>query len=100
MARYRITCTNQVPSNHPPQQAHIVQVGIGVTADTYRQLLTIDEVIAAMGRGEEFYTKGETSGREASVHKFWCTPCSRYYIRSGADAVTDNNLDSLTYCNA
>lgn len=98
MAQHRIVCTNQAPPNHPANQAHIVAVGIGARSSTYDRRLTIDEVLAAMDRGEVFFTVSESTGKVAGVHKFWCNPCNRYYIRSAPDAVHDNNLDSLSFC--
>jgi hypothetical protein len=97
MAQHRIICTNQEPAGQPPQHAHIVAVGIGDSTG-YRQRLSSTEVIAAMDRGEVFYTQGEQSGKIALVQKVNCQSCYRPIIRSAPDAVHDNNLDSLPYC--
>jgi hypothetical protein len=99
MARYRIVCTNQEPVNEPNRTAHIVRVGTGSTADRYDRLWTLNEVLLAMDRGDTFYTQGAQSGKVAEVEKYVCSGCRRTYIRSNADAVTDNNLDNLPRCN-
>ncbi len=98
MATYRITCTQQVPVTEPTTHAHIVAVGTGLTAQSYSRRWTLNEVLAAMDRGDVFYTTGEQSGRTAYVEKYVCTLCRRTYIRSNPDAVKDNNLDSLPRC--
>ena len=95
---YRIVCTVQVPADHTPTRAHIVEVGTGGDAHKATRRWTLDEVIAAMDRGDQFFTKGEQSGKIAFVEKFWCSHCARDYIRSKPDAVTDNNLDYLRIC--
>ncbi len=98
MANHRIVCTVQVPTNHPTTNAHIVEVGTGTDPNKASQRWKLDEVIAAMDRGEVFYTQGVTSGKTALVEKWYCAHCGRYYIRTKADAVHDNNLDSLRIC--
>lgn len=97
MARHRIVCTEQEPFSQPTTHAHIVSVGTGSSSGWDRRW-TLDEVLAAMKRGDTFYTKGETSGREATVEPFECAKCRRTFIRSRPDAVWDNNLDSLSRC--
>lgn len=98
MASYRIVCTDQIPAANHPRNAKIVAVGIGTDPDRANQRWTVYEVIAAMDRGHSFYTKGRTSGRVATVVKYWCSSCNAWHIRSSADAVIDNNLDSLRAC--
>jgi len=98
MTNYRIICTTQEPVSQPTTHAHIVAVGTGATAQHYTQRWTLAEVLAAMDRGDTFYTRGESSGREARVEKYTCTACWRTWIRSTADAVQDNNLDNLPRC--
>lgn len=98
MADYRIVCTEQEPAGASPKHAHIVAVGVGDDSARAGERLTTDEVIAAMNRGHRFYTKGERSGRVATVIQVRCTPCNRIIIKSAPDAVEDNNLDSLRYC--
>lgn len=98
MTNYRIICTTQEPIGQPTSHAHIVAVGTGATAQQYTQRWTLAQVIAAMDRGDTFYTRGESSGREARVEKYTCTKCWQTWIRSTADAVQDNNLDNLPRC--
>jgi hypothetical protein len=98
MATLRIVCTVQEPSGHSNQQAHIVAVGVGDDPNKAGQRWTLDEVLAAIDHGDILYTRGTTSNKVALVEKYTCTPCRRVYIQSAADAVTDNNLDSLRPC--
>jgi hypothetical protein len=100
MGYHRIVCTNQVPVGQPASHAHIVAVGIGATSDAYTQRLSLEQVIAAIDRGEVFYTQGEQSGKVALVQKARCPNCYHHHqiIKSAPDAVTDNNLDSLAFC--
>ena len=98
MARYRIVCTEQEPVTEPTTHAHIVAVGIGTDPDKADKRWTLNEVLAAMDKGDSFYTQGQTSGRVAEVEKYVCSQCKRTWIRSTPDAVKDNNLDSLRIC--
>lgn len=97
MADYRIICTRQEPCYVNNLQAHIVVVGTGVTPQTYTQLWSLDDVLAAM-RFNRFYTQSPSTGAIAWVQPFTCAYCRRIYIRSTADAVQDNNLDYLPTC--
>ncbi len=99
MARYRIVCTEQVSATAHPNNAKIVAVGTGTDPGKAEKRWTVAEVVTAMDSGDTFYTEGETSGRVAEVEKYWCAACPAWHIRSKADAVTDNNLDSLRSCN-
>jgi hypothetical protein len=58
----------------------------------------VAQVIEALDRGHRFYTQGKASGRIAWVEEYWCHVCGGWHIRTGADAVIDNNLDSLRAC--
>jgi hypothetical protein len=98
VASYRIVCTEQVPATNHPRNAKIVAVGTGNDPDKATQRWTVSEVVSAMDSGNAFYTKGRTSGKVARVEKYWCGSCNAWHIRSSADAVTDNNLDSLRGC--
>jgi hypothetical protein len=95
----RIVCTEQVPYGNPPACARIVSVGINSNGgDLWERRLAVEEVFSLMRQGVMFYTKGLVSGRTAFVEPYWCSQCKKYHIRSKADAVKDNNLDSLGYC--
>ena len=98
MTKYRIVCTDQEPVYQPTNHAHIVSVGIGNEAGKADAKMTLAQVIAAIDAGDEFWTYGDESKRWARVHKVPCGNCGRFIIRSAADAVTDNNLDSLRRC--
>jgi hypothetical protein len=98
MAQYRIVCTEQEPVHQPTTHAHIVAVGTGTDPDKADQRWTLAEVIAAMNAGDEFWTYGEQSKKWARVHQVRCQHCVSTIIRSGADAVPDNNLDNLRRC--
>ena len=96
--RYRVICTEQVPVTQPTSHAHIVKVGTGPTTASYTQKWTLAEVIAAIGRGDEFHTVSPSTGKTAQVKVVPCGKCGSKIIRSSADALTDNNLDSLPRC--
>ena len=98
MATYRIVCTEQRPFGQPHSHAHIVAVGTGSSPNNWDRKWALDEVLAAMDRGDVFYTQGATSGKVAYVEKYHCSICKRTYIRSKPDAVADNNLDNLPSC--
>src|SRR5258708_3292223 len=98
MSRYRIVCTEQEPVSEPTTHAHIVRVGTGTDPDKADKRWTLSEVLAAMDRGDSFYTQGEETGKVAETEKYICTQCSKTWIRSTPDAVKDNNLDSLRRC--
>jgi hypothetical protein len=99
MTTYRIVCTEQQLAWQPPKHAHIVAVGTGTDPDKASQRLTLAEVIQMMDNGNRFYTQGVKTGKTAWVEKYWCSHCRQYHIRSNADAIADNNLDNLRYCN-
>lgn len=88
---YRIVCTNQTGCT---ASGHIVSVGTGSDAGWDKQW-TVQEVYAAMRLGHKFWTFG--GGLWATVRPYDC-PCGRGTLRSGADATTANNLDSLNLC--
>jgi hypothetical protein len=98
MTTYRVICTNQEPASQPPKHAHIVSVGVGTTSDHYSQRFSLQQVIQMLDSGNLFYTVGPKSGKTARVEKCVCSHCRLYHIKSAADAVEDNNLDSLPYC--
>ena len=98
MTTFRIICTNQEPAFQPPQHAHIVAVGVGTTTVHYTHRFPLPQVIQMMNNGDLFYTIGPRSGKTAWVEKYYCVYCRQFHIKSAADAVKDNNLDSLPYC--
>jgi hypothetical protein len=82
MARYRVVCTNQEPASELPQHAQIVAVGVSEHPKKASKRLLLSEVLQMMDRGDQFYTKGVESGKEAGVVKFHCDHCSKTHIRS------------------
>jgi len=88
---YRIVCTNQTGCS---AAGHIIGVGTGSDAGWTAQW-TVGEVYRAMQSGHTFYTYG--GGARASVKPYNCA-CGNGSLRSGADATTANNLDSLNLC--
>ena len=98
LARYRIVCTEQQPASQPPTHAHILAVGTGNNPAQAEQRWTLARVLSAMDRGDTFYTQGTSSGKIAEVEPYGCRWCNQRRIRSKADAVYDNNLDSLRRC--
>jgi hypothetical protein len=98
MANYRIVCTVKESSGHSNQEEHIVAVGVGDDVGPAVRRWTLGEVLAAMDLADIFYTKGKASDNVALIEKYTCTECGRVCIRSAADAVTDNDLDSLRRC--
>jgi hypothetical protein len=90
---------SQEPASEPPQHAHIVAVGVGEDPNMASKRLLLSEVLQMMDGGDQFFTKGVESGKEAGVVKFHCDHCSKTHIRSTPDAVRDNNLDNLRTCN-
>ena len=98
MANYRVVCTEQVPAAAHPRAAKIVAVGTGVDPDRANDNWTVAQVVSAIDSGHIFYTQGKASGKVAIIQKYWCAACGESHIRSAADAVIDNNLDSLRAC--
>jgi hypothetical protein len=75
-----------------------VEVGTGTTPQRWDRLWTVAEVVSAIQLGNVFYTLSPSTGKAARVEVVGCGVCGRQIIRSGADAVRDNNLDSLPDC--
>jgi hypothetical protein len=96
--RYRIICDNQQPVAVPKNHAHIVQIGTGTTTQHYEKLWMLAQVIAAIERGDTFYTQSPSTGKQAAVIVVACGVCRHNIVRSTADAVADNNLDNLPEC--
>jgi hypothetical protein len=97
--RYRIVCTTQEPISAPWSHQHIVSVGMGTDPDQATKQWPLAGVIAAIDRGDEFYTRSLSTGLEAEVIKVACAACGqRWFIRTVADPAKDNNLDNLRRC--
>jgi hypothetical protein len=92
MTQYRVVCTIQ---SDPPRtgHGHILHVG---TADGGRQ--PVSTVRMRIDAGDFYYTVSPSTDKIARVDKFDCPVCDMRTIRSGPDAVADNNLDNLPMC--
>ena len=95
--RHRVVCDNLVPVDQPKTHAHIVEVGTGTTPQHYDRLWSVAEVIAATA-GAMLHTLSASTREAARVIVVRCSVCGQQIIRSSADAITDNNLDSLPDC--
>jgi hypothetical protein len=98
MTRYRIVCTEQEPLDEPHEVAHITAVATGIDPNNGDKGWTLQQVLDAIKAGDQFYTVSLSTKKEANVTPFTCKNCGRVTIRSVADAVIDNNLDSLRPC--
>ncbi len=87
MSDYRIVCTNQVPAANHPRNAKIVTVGTGYDPEKADKRGSFWRDLAAMDRGDRFYTRGKASGLVAWVEKYWWGVCGGWHIRSAPDAV-------------
>lgn len=94
MSDYRIVCTNQTGCT---TGGHIVGVGTGSDAGWDRQwtLQQVYDAMNAMNMGDRFLTYG--GGLWAEVEPYHCK-CGLWTLRSGPDATTANNLDTLNLC--
>lgn len=95
MADYQIVCVaRQAPHRH------IISVGTEGTAASPASTYTVAEVRRMIDTGDSFHTISPTTSAKATVQKDTCQEpdCDVKTIRSGADAVTDNNLDNLVVC--
>jgi len=90
-------CDNQVHVDQPKTHAHIVEV-TGTAPQHYDRLWSVAEVIDRESPGRSLYTLSPSAGEAARVIVVGCSVCGQQIIRSSADAVTDNNLDSLPDC--
>lgn len=73
-------------------------MGTGKDPNKASKRWKLEEVLDAMDEGVTFYTKGESTGKIAGVHKYRCKTCGRITLRSDADAIPDNNLDNIRKC--
>lgn len=87
-----------VTTEHPHR--HIVSVGIGGWAATPTRKLSVARVRAAIAAGQTFFTYSQSTQQAALVHAATCDKegCTVETLRSAADAVWDNDLDSLAAC--
>ncbi len=102
MTQYRIVCTDQ---SDPPAYGHGHILGVGLTdakAGPASDKATMKETVKEVRENilyhrNEYYTYSASTGKWATVATFDCS-CGVRTIRSGPDAVMDNNLDRLRLC--
>ena len=97
MVQYRIVCTTPQPFGQPANHAHVVAIGTG-TSNGHDKYWTLDQVLMAMADGDIFYTVSSSTCETVLAERYFCTRCSKYFIRSGPHAVADNNLNNLPFC--
>jgi hypothetical protein len=98
MADYRIVCVNKSDVTDP-RHSHIVEVGTGIEPTHYQSKWARETVVSAIDTGTHtFHTIGASSGERAEVYTEKCAHCPTRIIRSGHDAVADNNLGNLSPC--
>jgi hypothetical protein len=91
MADYQIVCVDRVAAH-----GHITHVGLSGLPGVW----TVAQVRGSMSRGNAFYTVSPSTRESAGVEPYDVVHLEQTIetIRSGADAVPDNNLDNLQGC--
>lgn len=91
MADYQIVCVERVAGH-----GHITHVGISGLPGVW----TVAQVRGSISRGNAFYTVSPSTREVAGVEPYDVIHLDQTIetIRSGADAVGDNNLDNLRAC--
>lgn len=77
MARHKVHCVTMAPPANPRDLAHPQAIG---TEDGRRW--SIDEVLAALDAGEEFFTRRAASRADAGLFAFDCRLCGQRTVRS------------------
>lgn len=77
MARHKVQCVTMAPPANPRDIAHPQAVG---TEDGRRW--TVDQVVAAIDGGDEFFTRRAASKADASLVAFDCRLCHARTVRS------------------
>ncbi len=97
MTRHRILAVDLEGPRNPRDVAHPVRVGIASNLDPTRleRVWTVEEVLASLESGDEFYTRRPTTRGDASVFGYDCRLCGRPAIRSGPEAEEHNKLERL-----
>ena len=93
MSEYRIVCVNRLHTS--AEHCHVTDIGT-TTVQGSRRWSAV-EVRAAINTGDRFYTVSPTTGETATVEAYDCV-CSLKTIRSGSDAIADNNLAVMPDC--
>ena len=96
MAEYRIVCAQKAifPDGH-----HITAVGTGSVPTYYELVWTVGQVRSALAKPipDKFYTLSADGRVRATVSAYDCT-CGVQTLRSHADGIGSDNLDSLGPC--
>ena len=94
MAEYYIVCVER--RNSP----YITGVGTGSTPGRPDRYWSIDEVQRALKIGHQFFTVSPSTGRKASVfpEEVYSHGQRLQTLRSGSDAMQDNNLSNIGLC--
>lgn len=95
MADYRIICVTE--HKNAGHDGHVVEVGTGVTPDSYTRKWTVSEARRAIDAGDTFHTISKSTRKRAEVRK-WDCGCGYKTLKSDADATADNNLDNMPPC--
>jgi hypothetical protein len=93
---YVVTCTSRSRATRHCD-GHIVSVGTVLAGPGSTNHFTVQQVYTLMAAGAIFVTVGRMSKKFAVVHRFRCA-CGVQTLRTGPDAVSDNNLDALPRC--
>lgn len=93
MAKYQIVCVDRIAGT-----GHITHVGVSGLPG----VMTVAQVRGSISRGNSFYTVSPTTRAVAGVEPYEAVELNQTIetIRSVADAVPDNNLNSLRACRA
>jgi hypothetical protein len=97
MTEYRIRCVN---AGKPHSHIVSAEVQAYLPADRAygeRTLLLVATIVARIGHGDSFNTHNRSTHNFAEVNRYICDidGCKVVTLRSGSDAVADNNLDNL-----
>lgn len=98
MSRHHVLCVAHAETHGHHGHHHIIDIGTGTVAGGITRRWTLPQVLDAIDQREEFYTQGETSGKQATVEAYHCHVCHGRHIRTKPDEVVDNNLDHLKKC--
>jgi len=98
MARWRVVCVKRVQVLHPTPHGHTVGVGTGEWPNWADMRWRLDQVMAAMGKGDTFYTQRATDGRVSTVETYICPACGAVQIRSAGCGADEDDLEDLREC--
>lgn len=98
MATYYVVCINKHPTHSEPH-VRIQRIGTNEqrTATSYSKRWTVDEVIAAIRRGDVFYS----SDKQGNLVKVViATHLGHEYVKTEADGIQPDNLLAKGECTA